>query len=204
MVSVVLFRKYMVMTSSGFYPPHGHYGASGHCGLPPSNLYSNNTNVHLNCEIPDQSMGNEWPQSLGNIGIGQKLDRLLKLMEDQKKETSVMKSDISILKDEVKEVRSANAATVESLKRTPKSTKLPTELSVSYKSVISYCVNCALIVLFIIKFDGCCHVSETGSAGSYLFLMYTDFYCACIVLIPPSIICIMLVLPCSLREYFQG
>ena len=130
----------MVMTSSGFYPSHGHYGlstASGHCGLPPSNLYNNNTNVHLNCEIPDQSaaLGNEWPRSLdsGNIGIGQKLDRLLKLMEDQKKEISVMKSDISILKDEVKEVRTiANAATAES-KLTPKSKKLPTELSVSYK-----------------------------------------------------------------------
>ena len=126
------------MSSSGFYRPHGHYGPStvaGH-GLPTANMYNNNVNL-IDCEIPDQlaALGNDqpWVMNSGSSAVNQKLDRLLKLMEEQKNETAIMKSDISSLKGEVKEVRTiANAATMESLKSTPQSKKLPTELSVSY------------------------------------------------------------------------
>lgn len=83
MVLVVFANGDDLWTSDAFYPSHGHHGlstTSRHCGLPPSNLYSNNTNVHLNCKIPDQSvaLGNEWPHLLdsGNIGIGQKLAKI--------------------------------------------------------------------------------------------------------------------------------
>ena len=82
-------------------------------------------------------MGNDhpWVINSGSSAINQKLDRLLNLMEEQKNETAIMKSDISSLKGEVKEVRTkANAATMESLKLIPQSKKLSTELSVSYIS----------------------------------------------------------------------
>lgn len=123
------------MSASGYYRSHGHYGPSttaGH-GLPMANMYNSNVNL-IDCEIPDQlgALGNDQPWAMNSgTAVNQKLDRLLKLMEDQKNERAIMKSDISSLKGEVKEVRAiANAATMESLK-TPQSKKLPTELSVS-------------------------------------------------------------------------
>lgn len=134
------FCRFSKMTSGrgsgGYYHSHGHYGPpTGHYGLPASNVYSSNASLNVNCEIPDQSaLMNDQPWLLdsGIVGVNQKLDKLMKLMEEQKDETAVMKSDISSLKSEVQEVRTiAKAATAESLKSTPSSKKLPTELCVS-------------------------------------------------------------------------
>jgi len=65
------------------------------------------------------------------VGLNQKLDRLLSLMEEQKKEATTIKSKISDLKSKVREV-CAMAASDVSQKSTSSSKKLSTELFVSF------------------------------------------------------------------------
>lgn len=122
------------MDGGTFYTSQGHYGLPGL----PSSFVSPLQQRGQPLSIPDHTGYDPPVPVAANVGINQKLDRLLTLIEEQKRETVAIKSEMADLKAEVDSYRSAvsSTATIHS-PPTPSVTKLPLELSVS-ENTISY------------------------------------------------------------------
>ena len=101
--------------------------------------------------IPDHTGYDPPVPVAANVGINQKLDRLLTLIEKQKRETAAIKSEMANLK-EVDSYRSAVSSTATIYNPpTPSVTKLPLELLVS-ENMISIVKQHSGVCLF---FPGC-------------------------------------------------
>lgn len=82
--------------------------------------------------IPDQ-LGTSHgvpSQALGYVGINQKLDRLIGLVENQQKETESIKSNVEKFREELDELKSS--VSVASTQSTPISKRVPSKLSVRH------------------------------------------------------------------------
>ena len=99
------------------------YSQSGY----PGSFVSQHGQMH---SIPDHTGYNPPVTVAANVGINQKLDRVLILVEEQRRETSALKSELANLRAEVDGYRSATSS-ISSSSPTPPVTKLPLELSVS-------------------------------------------------------------------------
>ena len=80
--------------------------------------------------IPDHSGYLPHAPVASDVGMSQKLDCVLALIEEQRKETASIKTELASLRAEVDGYRSA-ASSISSSPVTPPATKLPLELSVS-------------------------------------------------------------------------
>lgn len=126
--------------SGGFYPrgspASGHYNhavQANSYGIP-SNMY-NSASVNVSCDIPDQSVFTHDQSLLGNPTLPQqlhqKLDRLIGLVGEQKKEIAAVKSDVTGLKDNVEKLQSTVTTYTNLCKTSPGAKKLPKEMCVS-------------------------------------------------------------------------
>ena len=116
-IALISSRK---MDGGAFYRNYSQSGL-------PGSFVSQRGQTH---SIPDH-IGYDPPVAVAaNVGINQKLDRVLTLIEEQKRETSALKSELANLRAEVDGYRSATSS-ISISSPTPAVTKLPLELSVS-------------------------------------------------------------------------
>lgn len=117
-IALISSRK---MDGGAFYRNYSQSGL-------PGSFVSQRGQTH---SIPDH-IGYDPPIAVAaNVGINQKLDRVLTLIEEQKRETSALKSELANLRAEVDGYRSATSSISIYSSPTPAVTKLPLELSVS-------------------------------------------------------------------------